>query len=141
MAYLNSSCIVVCATWNRYRQRIAQAQPSVRQFLFLGSLVGWLQMRLLAGKRAARQKRFAKGTTVTCYHMQGSSDNEGRRQMATSSFGQIVVLDDDMADRIIESNKTANNHPFGQGSGLFKEATEEDTRKILESWKRAAHDK
>jgi hypothetical protein len=87
------------------------------------------------------QKRFRKGVTVTCYHMQGSNDNERRWQMATSSFGQIVVLDDDMADRIIESNKTVNDHPFGQGSALFKEATEEDTRKILESWKRAARDK
>jgi hypothetical protein len=50
--------------------------------------------------------------------------------MATSSFGQIVVLDDDMADRIIESNKTANDYPFGQGSDLFKEATETDIRRM-----------
>ena len=52
--------------------------------------------------------------------------------MATASFGQIVVLDDDMADRIIESNKTANDFPFGQGSDLFKEATPEDTRRLVE---------
>jgi hypothetical protein len=56
--------------------------------------------------------------------------------MATSSFGQIVVLDDDMADRIIESNKTANDHPFGQGSPLFKEATKEDTERLLERMRR-----
>ncbi|MDR1015420.1 MAG: hypothetical protein LBL86_10665 [Coriobacteriales bacterium] len=37
--------------------------------------------------------------------------------MATASFGQIVVLDDDMADRIIESNKTANDRPFGGPAG------------------------
>jgi hypothetical protein len=53
--------------------------------------------------------------------------------MATSSFGQIVVLDDDMADRIIESNKTANDHPFGQGSPLFSEVTEEDYRHFAEA--------
>jgi hypothetical protein len=53
--------------------------------------------------------------------------------MATSSFGQIVVLDDDMADRIIESNKTTNDHPFGQGSPLFSEATEEDYRRFAEA--------
>jgi hypothetical protein len=50
--------------------------------------------------------------------------------MATASFGQIVVLDDDMADRIIESNKTANDFPFGQGSDLFEEATEADIRRM-----------
>jgi hypothetical protein len=58
--------------------------------------------------------------------------------MATSSFGQIVVLDDDMADRIIESNKTANDCPFGQGSPLFKEATDEDIERFIERMKRAA---
>jgi hypothetical protein len=46
--------------------------------------------------------------------------------MATASFGQIVVLDDDMAERIIESNKTANDFPFGQGSSLFREVTDEE---------------
>ena len=55
--------------------------------------------------------------------------------MATSSFGQIVVLDDDMADRIIESNKTANDHPFGQPTGLFKKATEEDYVLLAEASK------
>jgi hypothetical protein len=58
--------------------------------------------------------------------------------MATASFGQIVVLDDDKADRIIESNKTANDRPFGQGSPLFKEATDEDIRRFIERMKRAA---
>jgi hypothetical protein len=57
--------------------------------------------------------------------------------MATSSFGQIVVLDDDMADRIIESNKTANDHPFGQGSPLFREATKEEVSRWVELSKRA----
>ena len=51
--------------------------------------------------------------------------------MATSSFGQIVVLDDDMADRIIESNKTANDHPFGQPTGFFKHATDDDVRRMV----------
>ncbi|MDR1183316.1 MAG: hypothetical protein LBK67_00795 [Coriobacteriales bacterium] len=55
--------------------------------------------------------------------------------MATSSFGQIVVLDDDMADRIIESNKTANDYPFGQGSPLFRRATKKDVQRIIESWR------
>jgi predicted nucleic acid-binding protein len=41
--------------------------------------------------------------------------------VATSSFGQIVTLDDDMTDCIIESNETANDRPFGQGSALAKE--------------------
>jgi hypothetical protein len=58
--------------------------------------------------------------------------------MATSSFGQIVVLDDDMADRIIESNKTANDHPFGQPTGFFKHGTEEDARRLMERMRRAA---
>jgi hypothetical protein len=44
---------------------------------------------------------------------------KGRRIVATSSFGQIVVLDDDMADRIIESNKTANDYPFGEPTGFL----------------------
>lgn len=51
--------------------------------------------------------------------------------MATSSFGQIVVLDDDMADRIIESNKTANDYPFGEPTGFFKQATEDDVEELL----------
>jgi hypothetical protein len=57
--------------------------------------------------------------------------------MATSSFGQIVVLDDDMADRIIESNKTANDCPFGQGSSLFREATKEEISRWAELSKKA----
>jgi hypothetical protein len=61
---------------------------------------------------------------------------EGRRIMATSSFGQIVVLDDDMADRIIESNKTANDYPFGQPTGFFQQATEEDYIRLAEASKR-----
>ena len=52
--------------------------------------------------------------------------------MATSSFGQIVVLDDKMADRIIESNKTANDQPFGDPTGFFKQATDEDIRRLAE---------
>jgi hypothetical protein len=63
---------------------------------------------------------------------QRESKNGRRWQMATSSFGQIVVLDDDMADRIIESNETANDYPFGQQTGFFKHATEEDTRRLVE---------
>jgi len=59
--------------------------------------------------------------------------------MATASFGQIVVLDDDMADRIIESSKTANDHPFGEPTGLFKEATKEDIEKIFEQIQQAEH--
>ncbi|MDR1014087.1 MAG: hypothetical protein LBL86_03800 [Coriobacteriales bacterium] len=51
--------------------------------------------------------------------------------MATSSFGQIVVLDDDMADRIIESNRTANTLSFGKGSDLFRPATKEETERIV----------
>jgi hypothetical protein len=43
-----------------------------------------------------------------------------------------------MADRIIESNKTANDRPFGQGSPLFKEATKEDTKKLVERIRRAS---
>jgi hypothetical protein len=46
--------------------------------------------------------------------------------VATSSIGQIVVLDDEMADRMIESMETANDKPFGQPTGLFKHATEDD---------------
>lgn len=57
--------------------------------------------------------------------------------MATSSIGQIVVLDNDMADRMIESMKTANDKPFGRPTGLFKHATEEDTRRLLEAWRDA----
>jgi hypothetical protein len=57
--------------------------------------------------------------------------------MATASFFEIVKLDDDMADRIIESNKTANDRPFGQGSPLFKEGTREDAERILERWRQA----
>jgi hypothetical protein len=34
--------------------------------------------------------------------------------------------------RIIESNKTANDFPFGQGSDLFKEATEADIKVIAD---------
>jgi hypothetical protein len=69
------------------------------------------------------------------------AQEEGRRTMATSSFGQIVVLDDDMADRIIESNKTANDHPFGEPTGFFKHGTEEDARRFVERMKkRAAHE-
>jgi hypothetical protein len=58
--------------------------------------------------------------------------------VATSSFGQIVVLDDDMADRIIESNKTANDHPFGEPTGFFHQATEEETKKLVERMRRAS---
>ncbi|MDR1185458.1 MAG: hypothetical protein LBK67_11780 [Coriobacteriales bacterium] len=56
--------------------------------------------------------------------------------MATSSFGQIVVLDDDMADRIIESNKTANDKPFGKGSDLFRPATKEETERWVKALNR-----
>jgi hypothetical protein len=52
--------------------------------------------------------------------------------VATSSIGQIVVLDDDMADRIIESTKTANDRPFGEPTGFFKQATREDTKRLVE---------
>jgi hypothetical protein len=62
---------------------------------------------------------------------------EGRRIVATSSFGQIVVLDDDMADRIIESNKTANDYPFGQKTGFFREATDEEIKRWAELSKKA----
>jgi HEPN domain-containing protein len=62
----------------------------------------------------------------------------GRRIVATSSFGQIVVLDDDMADRIIESNKTANDYPFGEPTGFFKHGTKEDAKRLVERMKRAA---
>ena len=55
--------------------------------------------------------------------------------MATSSIGQIVVLDDDMADRLIESMRTANDKPFGQPTGLFKQATEEDYIRFAEALK------
>lgn len=58
--------------------------------------------------------------------------------MATSSIGQIVVLDDEMADRMIESMKTANDKPFGQPTGFFKHADEEDVKEILEVWRRAS---
>jgi hypothetical protein len=56
--------------------------------------------------------------------------------MATSSFHEIVVLDDDMADRIIESMKTANDIPFGKPTGFFREATEEDYIRFAEASKR-----
>jgi hypothetical protein len=56
--------------------------------------------------------------------------------MATASFGQIVVLDDDMADRIIESNKTANDRPFGRGSDLFRPATKEETERMVKALSR-----
>lgn len=58
--------------------------------------------------------------------------------MATSSIGQIVVLDDEMADRMIESMKTANDRPFGQSTGFFKHGTEEDAKRLMESWRQAA---
>jgi hypothetical protein len=63
-----------------------------------------------------------------------------RHIVATSSFGQIVVLDDDMADRIIESSKTADNHPFGQGSSLFREATSEETSRWIKALSRKKDD-
>jgi hypothetical protein len=37
-----------------------------------------------------------------------------------------------MADRIIESNKTANDHPFGEKTGFFREATLEDSKRLVE---------
>jgi hypothetical protein len=52
--------------------------------------------------------------------------------MATSSFGQIVVLDDDMADRIIQSMETASDRSFGQPTGFFKQATDEDTKRLVD---------
>jgi hypothetical protein len=58
--------------------------------------------------------------------------------MATASFGQIAVLDDDMANRIIESNKTANDFPFGQGSDLFREATPEETERWMKALRHEA---
>jgi hypothetical protein len=42
-----------------------------------------------------------------------------------------------MADRIIESNKTANDRPFGQGSPLFREATKEEVSRWIELSKKA----
>jgi hypothetical protein len=70
-----------------------------------------------------------------------SNSLEGRCIVATSSIGQIVVLDDDMADRMIESMETANDRPFGQPTGLFKHGTEEDARRLMESWQQAASKK
>jgi hypothetical protein len=61
--------------------------------------------------------------------------------VATSSIGQIVVLDNDMADRIIESTKTANDRPFGQPTGLFKHGTKEDAQRIMEVWLREDREK
>jgi hypothetical protein len=62
---------------------------------------------------------------------------ERRPVVATASIGQIVHLDDDMADRIIESLKTANDRPFGQGSKTIRPATDEDMKRIAEATKRA----
>jgi len=53
--------------------------------------------------------------------------------MATSSIGQIVVLDDEMADRIIESLETVDNRPFGQPTGFFREATEDETKQWIQA--------
>ena len=53
--------------------------------------------------------------------------------MATSSIGQIVVLDNEMADRMIESMETADDRPFGQPTGFFRGATEEETRRWIKA--------
>jgi hypothetical protein len=54
--------------------------------------------------------------------------------VATSSIGQIVVLDDEMADRMIESMKTANDKPFGQPTGQFGHPSEEEIKQMVEKW-------
>ncbi|MDR2108708.1 MAG: hypothetical protein LBP28_04530 [Coriobacteriales bacterium] len=56
--------------------------------------------------------------------------------MATSSIGQIVVLDDDMADRMIESMQTANDRPFGQPTGMFEVASDDDVKRWIAALER-----
>jgi hypothetical protein len=56
--------------------------------------------------------------------------------MATSSIGQIVVLGDAMADRIIESTTTAQDRPFGKRSGFFSGASDEDVKRWVATLER-----
>ena len=60
--------------------------------------------------------------------------------MATSSIGQIVVLDNEMAERMIESMESANDRPFGQPTGFFREATEEETKQWIQALSRKNED-